>query len=368
MTLSFTWEAAPSRVALRRGALDSLADELQLLGCRRALLVGGGASVTVAIDRVRRALGDRVADVVAGAEPHVPAHIVESAAARARLCGADAVISLGGGSAIGLAKAVAVTCDLPQIAVPTTYSGSEMTPIWARSLDGRKVTAHDPRALPRSVLYDPDLCRGMPPRLAAASGMNALAHCFEALWTPRVSPMTIALAEHGVRRLLAGLPPVVADPFDVAAHAENLAGACLAGLALAQTGTGIHHRTCHVLGGGWGLSHAETHAVILPHSIALVTAQRPDVRRRLAALLGHADPAQRVFTMLNDLGLPRALDEIGMPSAGLDDAARRIVAASSGDPLVSAAAVRDLLDNARAGRLHPGEAAPASQRSGDPVG
>ncbi|HEY8756664.1 MAG TPA: maleylacetate reductase [Candidatus Dormibacteraeota bacterium] len=349
MSLAFTWEALPSRVTLRHGALDAIGDEVTRARGARALVIGGGAAIADGLQRVVQLLGDRVVAVIEDAAQHVPADSAASAAARAREVGADILVTIGGGSATGLGKAVAVTCSLPLIAIPTTYAGSEMTPVWGRTEGGRKVTTRDDRALPVAVLYDPALYRGMPARLAAASGMNALAHCLEALWLPATSPMTCALAELGVRQLTAGLPRVVADPDDTDAHAEMLVGACLAGVSFAQAGSGIHHRTCHVLGGGWNLPHAETHAVILPHSTALVAAHSRDAAQRLSDVMG-GDPAQQVFTLLDQLDLPRSLAEIGLPESALPEAAQRVLAASRDDPLADESAVSEMLAAAYAGR------------------
>jgi maleylacetate reductase len=350
MSLAFTWQAFASRVTLREGALDDAADEVACAGGSRALVIGGAASRAKHVSHLRHLLGGRVAAVIEGAPQHLPVDTAASAAARARESGADIVVTLGGGSATGLGKAVAVACSLPLIAIPTTYSGSEMTPVWGRTEGGRKITERDGRALPVAVLYDPALYRGMPARLAAASGMNALAHCLEALWLPATSPMTGALAELGVRQLLSGLPRIVADPQDVDSHAETLVGGCAAAVSLAQAGSGLHHRICHVLGGGWNLPHAETHAVVLPQSTALVAAHSPAAAQRLSTILGGGDPAQQVFDLLGQLGLPTSLAEIGLPEAAVPDAVERVLAASGDDPLADGAAVRALLDRAHAGR------------------
>jgi maleylacetate reductase len=349
MSLAFTWEASASRVTLRHDALDAIGDEVARAGGSRVLVVAGGAAVADGLQRVRLQLAERAVAVIADAAQHVPADSAATAAARAREVSADIVVSIGGGSATGLGKAVAVMCSLPLIAIPTTYAGSEMTPVWGRTEDGRKVTARDDRALPVAVLYDPALYRGMPARLAAASGMNALAHCVEALWLPATNPMTRALAELGVRQLISALPRVVADPDDTEAHAEAIVGACAAGVSFAQAGSGIHHRTCHVLGGGWNLPHAETHAVILPHSTALVANHSPDAAHRLSDVVGD-DPAKRVFALTERLGLPRSLAEIGLPESALPDAMQRVLAASAEDPLVDEAAVREMLAAAYEGR------------------
>ncbi len=205
--------------------------------------------------------------------------------------------------------------------------------------------------LPKTVIYDPELCLGMPARLAAASGMNALAHCVEALWSPGADPVTSALADEGVRRLMVGLPRVVAETRDLEAHANNLVAACLAGMCLAQAGTGIHHRTCHVLGGGWNLPHAETHAVVLAHATALVAPGAPEAIRHLTGLLDGASAPRALFDLTAQLGLPQSLEALGMPADARDEAARRVMAASGDDPLVPGIdAVRAMLDDAYFGR------------------
>jgi maleylacetate reductase len=349
---AFTWSALPSRVVFGAGALERVPDEVARLGRYRALVIAGGASNRDALIRLRDALRDRYAGEVRDAAQHVPSDVADEAVRSARELTADVVVTLGGGSATGLGKVVAQECDLPLLAVPTTYSGSEMTPVWGRTSGGRKQTWSDLRVLPRTVVYDPELCVGMPPRLAAASGMNALAHCLEALWSAGANPITGVLASDGGRRLIEGLPRIVEHPDDLDAHAGNLIGACLAGVAIAQAGTGIHHRTCHVLGGGWNLPHAETHAVVLPHSTALVCARSPEARSAAVGMLGTGDPSRALFELLQRLRLPDSLRALEMPEAGLQEAARRVMEGSRDDPLVAdAAAVARMLDHAFSGRV-----------------
>lgn len=361
MTERFTWSALPSRVVFAPGARQMAPEEIVRLEKHRVLLVGGGTSTRAAFEGLRDLLGNLVAGEVGGSTQHVPADAVEAATATARGIGADVVLSIGGGSTTGLGKVIAVSCDLPLVAVPITYSGSEMTAIWGHTTNGRKHTAYDIRALPRTVIYDPELCVGMPARLAAASGMNALAHCLEALWATSANPMSSALAIAGGRSMVEGLPRAVDDPDDVDGHAGNLVGACLAGVALAQAGIAVHHRTCHVLGGGWQLPHAETHAVVLPHSTALVAPHAPDAMLRAGQILDSDDPPGALFTLLHRLRLPLALSALGMPEDGLDEAARRIVEASRDDSLVTdAGAVRQMLDDAFFGRGPRHHAMPAA--------
>jgi maleylacetate reductase len=345
----YTWEALPARVVSGRGALGRVGAEVERLGARRVLLIAGGRSTAAALASIAAQLGDRVADVIPSAAQHVPELVAIRAIERGRAAAADAVVSVGGGSATGLGKAVVLELDVPLVAVPTTYSGSEMTPIHGRTRDGRKETGRDLRALPRAVVYDPDLCVGMPARLAGASGMNALAHGAEALWVTAANPITSTLAVEGMRRLLRGLPRVVADPGDVDGHAECLTGACLAGTAVAQVGTGIHHRTCHVLGGGWNLPHAETHGIVLPHAVALVSPRAPRAMAQLAAVLG-GEPAEALFDLASSMRLPTALADVGMAADALDEAADRIAAASGDDPLAGDRdGIRAMLDGAYRG-------------------
>jgi maleylacetate reductase len=364
VTQRFTWSALPSRVVFAPGALQVAPDEVARLEKHRVLLVGGGTSTRAAFTRLRDALGDLVVGEVGGSTQHVPADVASAATDTARAVDADVVVTVGGGSATGIGKVIAVTCELPLIAVPTTYSGSEMTAIWGRTTDGRKHTAFDVRVLPRTVIYDPELCIGMPTRLAAASGMNALAHCLESLWSAGANPVTSALATEGGRRLVNGLPRVVADAYDADGHAGNLIGACLAGVALAQAGIAVHHRTCHVLGGGWRLPHAETHAAVLPHSTALVAPHAPDAMLSASRILDGESPPDALFALLHRLRLPVALSALGMPEDGLDEAARRIVEGSHDDPLVTdAAAVRQMLDDAFFGRSPRHHARAGEERS-----
>lgn len=355
MAITFTWDALPSRVIFGAGSLLLVAGEVDRLGADRVLLIGSGPSTRDALARLRTVLRARVAAEIAKSPQHVPEHIADAAATTARDADADIVVSVGGGSATGLGKAVAVACNLPLIAVPTTYAGSEMTATWGRTSSGVKHTGTDPRALARAVLYDPELCRGMPIHLAAASGMNAMAHCAEALWAAGSNPITTTLAEEGIRRLVAGLPRVVVDTDDLDAHAGTLVGACLAGLAFAQAGSGIHHRACHVLGGGWNLPHAETHAVVLPHAVSLVAPRAPDAVRHLGHVLGTDRPAGALFEMVQRLALPTSLRALGMPADGLDEAAERVMASSREDPLVpNIESVRHMLDGAFSGRAPSG--------------
>ena len=346
---AFTYDALPGRVVFGAGSRGRLADEVQRLGCSRVFLITDPATKLVA-GELAEALGDRFGSLYADVQLHVPLEAVAAARDAARASGADCVVTVGGGSTTGYGKAIALQSDLPTLAVPTTYAGSEMTPIYGITSGGVKRTGRDVRVLPKVVLYDPELTVTLPPAVTAASGMNALAHCVEGLYAKDANPITSLMAEEAIRALVRGIPAAVRTPADLDARSEALFGAYLAGATLAVVGMALHHRICHVLGGGWNLPHAETHAVVLPQSTALVAAHSPAAAQRLSTILGGGDPAQQVFDLLGQLGLPTSLAEIGLPEAAVPDAVERVLAASGDDPLADGAAVRALLDRAHAGR------------------
>ncbi|WP_131743027.1 maleylacetate reductase, partial [Actinomadura roseirufa] len=243
----------------------------------------------------------------------------ERARSAAAGSGADGLVAVGGGSAIGLAKAVALTTGLPILAVPTTFAGSEMTPVWGITSGGVKRTGRDRRVLPRTVVYDPVLARSMPGATAAVSGINAMAHAAEALYAPDVTPVGAVLAEEAVRALAAALPAIAGGDRD--AVAEGLYGAWLAGACLGSTTMGLHHKLCHVLGGTFGLPHAPTHAVVLPYVLAHNLPAAPEAARRLARALDAADPVAGLRALLDRLGTPRSLAELGLDAASVGKAA-----------------------------------------------
>jgi len=328
------YEALPGRVVFGAGAVGGVAAEVERLGAGRVLLVDG------LLDAVLRGTIDDVAQ-------HVPADLVERTRRRAAELGVDCLVAVGGGSATGLAKALALETGIPIVAIPTTYAGSEMTPIWGITADGRKTTGSDPRVLPRTVIYDPKLLLSLPPRPGAASGMNAMAHCVEAMWTPAANPVTDAVASDGIARLARGLRASHADPGDLEARAESLRGAWLAGTALAVAGTGLHHKLCHVLGGSFGLPHAEVHAAVLPWVVDYYREAAPDAQARIAAALGADDAVTGLRDLARDLDLGGGLAALGLREADLDEAAAQGAEAAAPTPApIDRAGIRELLGHA----------------------
>jgi len=353
--MAFTYDALPGRVVFGKGAVGRLPSEVAGLGIERLLIISDAQAKTVG-DSIVGALGYRCAGRFTEVRQHVPEALASQARALARDVGADAVLTVGGGSTTGLGKAVVVECGVPLLAVPTTYAGSEMTPIYG--ITGvHKVTGRDLRALPRVVIYDPELTVSLPPEVSGPSGFNALAHCVEALYTPATNPVIGLMAEDGIRSLARALPVVVDDPADVSARTEALYGAYLAGAALAVAGTALHHKMCHVLGGTFGLVHGDVNAVLLPHVVAFNLAAVPDVIARVAAALGRGNVPHEAPAALADLaariGAPTSLAAIGMPADGLDEAAERAAAETgwSNPRPVDVAVLRQLLQAAYEGAI-----------------
>jgi maleylacetate reductase len=253
---------------------------------------------------------------------------------------------------VGLGQAIALEHGLPVVAVPTTYAGSEMTPVWGLTEGGAKRTGRDPRVLPRSVVYDPELTLTLPPELSATSGMNAIAHAVEGLYAPDATPIVSLMAEEGARALAAALPRVVADGGDVEARAEAQYGAWLCGAVLGATTMSLHHKLCHALGGTLDLPHAQTHTVVLPHALAYNAAAAPRAVAALSrALGGAADPALALWDLAGRLGAPRALQDLGMAEADIGRIADLAVASPYANPRpVTRDGVEALLRAAWAGR------------------
>jgi len=319
---SFVYEALPGRVVFGVGAAEQLGEEVDRLGGRRVLAVAGKRAVDGLVER----LGGRWAASFTDIQQHVPVEAAARAVAAAAEAGADCLVAMGGGSAIGMAKAVALEHPAPILAVPTTYAGSEVTPVYGLTGPDGKHTGRDLRVLPRTVLYDPALTTGLPAEVTGPSGMNALAHCVEATYAPGANPVTSLLAEEGARVLCGALPRAVADPGSLAARADALIGAMLGGASLAAAGVGVHHQLCHLLGGAYRLPHAELHAVMLPHTVRFVApAARPQLAR-LAERLGVDDVAGAIWDLGRRLGTPASLAELGLAEAELDRAARKAVA------------------------------------------
>jgi alcohol dehydrogenase class IV len=331
VSVRFDHRTLGQRVRFGSGAArEALAAEVDERGAGRLMVVASAEELAIA----QQVVGDLpVAVWHDEVVMHVPVPVAERARAVAAEHDVDLLVSVGGGSTTGLAKAVALTTGLPVVAVPTTYAGSEATNVWGLTESARKTTGTDDRVLPRTVVYDATLTTSLPVGLSVASGLNALAHCVDSMWAPRADPINAALAAEGIRALGVGLPAVVDDPEGLEGREHALYGAYLSAVAFASAGSGLHHKICHVLGGMFDLPHAQTHAVVLPHVLALNAPAAPEAERRIAAAFGSDDAVGGLADLREQLDAPRALRDYGMPHEGVAQAAAAVLeAVPAGNP------------------------------------
>ncbi len=323
---SFDYDALAGRVVFGAGRRVEVAEEVRRLGATRVLLIADPHDQG-RLDEFREMLGPLCVASFTEIVQHVPREKAAEAIALAREHAIDATVAMGGGSATGFSKAVALELATPQLCVPTTYAGSELTPIWGMSEGGEKRTGRDARVLPKTVIYDPELTLGLPVEIAGPSAMNALAHAAEGLYALGTNPVTATLALEAVRVLSVHVPSMCASPTDLDERAHVLYGAYLAGATLAVAGTDLHHRTNHVLGGLFNLDHGQMNAVVLPYALAFNKPAITDAYARLSDALG-GDAATSVFDLARRIDAPRSLADIGMPTDGVERAVPLLVAAS----------------------------------------
>jgi alcohol dehydrogenase class IV len=323
MSVRFEHETLPQLVLFGSGdAAANIAQEVKRLGATAVMVIATPTSSSLT-DRLAADIpvALRYSDIVM----HVPVEVAERARAAAAEHGIDLLLCIGGGSTTGLAKAIALTTGLPIIAVPTTYAGSEATNVWGLTDGGTKTTGVDALVLPAVIVYDAALTLSLPVPLSIASGLNALAHCVDSMWAPRTDPLDQAIAAEGIAALRRGLPAVVADPTGLDGREQTLYGAYLSAVAFASAGSGLHHKICHVLGGKYNLPHAQTHAIVLPHVLALNAPAAPEAEFRLAAAL-HADRAiDGLQALRTRLEAPNALRDIGFRREDIPAAAAAIL-------------------------------------------
>lgn len=343
---SFTYTGLPTRVIFGDGTLDQLSAEAERLGISRALVLSTPYQQDMAEDAARR-LGPLAAGTFTEAAMHTPVEVTERAMREVERIQADGVVAIGGGSTTGLGKAIALRTDMPQLVVPTTHAGSEMTPILGQTEGGRKTTLRDPTVLPETVIYDVSLTLGLPAKLSAVSGMNAIAHAVEALYAQDRNPVIDLMAEEGIAALARALPAIVAGPHDRDARADALYGAWLCGMCLGSVGMALHHKLCHTLGGMFDLPHAETHAVILPYAMRYNAEAVPAAAARIARALGASEAAKGLQDLGRRIGTPRSLMEIGMAEEGIEPAVAQAMSNPYWNPRpLVAPRIRELLERA----------------------
>jgi alcohol dehydrogenase class IV len=316
---NFVYNAQAARVVFGPGSLAQLGKEIETLGARRALVLSTPEQRDSA-QKVADMLGARAAGVFDRAVMHVPIETAREAREVARQLDADCAVAIGGGSTTGLGKAIALDSGLPILCIPTTYAGSEMTPIYGITEGGLKKTGKDFKVLPRTVIYDPELTLSLPVGLSVTSGINAIAHAAEGLYATDANPIMDLMAQEGIAALGRALPAITKNPQDVGARGDALYGAWLCGTVLGNVGIALHHKLCHTLGGTFNLPHAETHTIVLPHALAYNAKAAPQAMQRIAMALGGSSGPQAVFDLAKANGAPVALRELGLKAADLDRA------------------------------------------------
>lgn len=340
---TFAYCSQQYRVVFGTGTSARLGEESERLGIKRALVLTTSEQRDLG-RRLGAGLGDRLAGLFAGARMHTPVEVTNEALRMVESRDIDGLVAIGGGSTVGLGKALSLRTGLPHIAMPTTYAGSEMTPILGETSNGIKTTQHSQDLVPDTVIYDVDLTVSLPPHISAASGLNAIAHAVEALYAPDANPLTSLMAEDGIAALARALPRIMRAPADPGARRDALYGAWLCGVCLGAVGMSLHHKLCHVLGGMFNLPHAETHAIVLPHAAAYNAAAAPEAMSRIARALGTTDAPRALFDLACRLALPRRLADIGMPEDGIARAAEMAVRNPYANPRpVERVAIQDLI-------------------------
>ena len=313
---SFVYNALPSRVLFGTNTLERLPEEIARIGAHRALVLCT-AGQRLAGESIVSRLGANAAGLFDRAVMHVPIEIAREAREYARAIGADCSIAIGGGSTIGLGKAIALESVSPILAIPTTYAGSEMTPIYGITESGVKKTGTDVRVLPKTVIYDPVLTLGLPVALSVTSGINAIAHAAEGLYSREGNPITMLMAEEGIRALVESLPLIYRHGNNITARANALYGAWLCGSVLGQGGMSLHHKLCHTLGGSFCLPHSETHTVILPHALAYNYQNAMPAMKRMARVMQCDHPPSFMYAFAAANGAPTSLRQLGLRETDL---------------------------------------------------
>lgn len=346
----FTARSAAVRVRFGAGIRKAVAEEIDALGAKRALILTTPHQAAMA-DEFAALCGPRAVGRYTKAAMHTPVDVSEEATALARELQADVLISVGGGSTTGLGKAIALRTDLPQIVVPTTYAGSEATGILGQTENGVKTTLTSAAVQPEVILYDAELVTSLPVAMTVTSALNAMAHAAEGLYARDRSPLSSLMAVEGLRAFRDSLPKVMAQPNGVSGRGETLYGAWLCGTVLGQVGMALHHKLCHTLGGSFDLPHAETHAVILPHAIAFNAAAVPDLLAPVTDLFGHGNAGLGLWHFAKEAGAPMALRDLGLKESDLDRAADLASANPYWNPRpVTREGIRALLQAAWAGQ------------------
>ncbi len=315
--LDITQYSTDQTVAFGAGQRRYAGEHLRAVGCDRVLILTTPQQSDLGLE-LAETLGPMAAGVFSKATMHTPTNVTEEALTHLSQSGADSVLSVGGGSTIGLGKALVLHTDIGHLALPTTYAGSECTPILGQTENGKKTTMSDPKLRPGIVLYDAELVSTLPVGMTVTSALNAMAHAVEALYAEDRTEAATELALEGIAAFQRALSVVMENPADLEARQATQEGAWACGTVLGQVGMALHHKLCHTLGGALNLPHAETHAIILPHATAY---NEPAAAAELAPileLLGGQEPGKALWDLAKSLNAPMALKELGVAEHDLD--------------------------------------------------
>jgi maleylacetate reductase len=349
MSRTFTYQGSAAHIVFGEGRADTAGEWIEKLGHRKALVLSTPHQKDDA-ERLATKLGGLAAGVFPGAVMHTPVDVTETAMLAVRDSGADCVVSLGGGSTTGLGKAIAYRTNLDQIVIPTTYAGSEVTSILGQTEGGRKTTVKDAKILPEVVIYDATLTTGLPIGLSVTSGLNAMAHAVEALYAQDRNPISSLMAAEGLRAFRKALPEISKTPHDLSVRADGLYGAWLCGTVLGTVGMALHHKICHSLGGTFDTPHADTHAIMLPHTAGFNAVAVPDLLAPAAEIFG-GSVGGGLWDFAKSIGAPMALRDLGLTEADLDKAAQIATENAYWNPrAIDRASIRELLQQAWEGR------------------
>lgn len=351
----FEFVGLPSRAIFGAGKIATLKEEIDALGARRALFCCSPGRTAI-VEDLAQSLGSLTAGICDRALPFSPMEAVLEGRQAARETNADCLVSYGGGNAVGFAKTIALELELPIIAIATTLSGSETTALQGIIKDGKRIQNASPNMQAKTLIYDPELTLPVPMRVLIPSGGNSMAHAVGALVAHNGNPTSRLFAQEGIRIMASALSDMANDPENLDARASAFYGAWLNAntLKLAPGGVNVHHKLCHVLGGGFGLPHADVHTIILPHSTAYNRDAVPAAMTSIATALGDAskDAAGALYDLETKIGAPTALRDIGLPEEALDDVADQVAtdAYYSNPRPIERDGIRALLKNAWHGR------------------
>ena len=348
--MNFNYSTHKYSIIFGWNTIDRLQVEAERLGMKRVVVLTTPEQQAMG-ESVGKALGKFFVGVFPGAQPHTPFEATNAAAKFLEKGAIDGIVSVGGGSTIGLGKALVRRTDLPHITVPTTYAGSEVTPILGETREGNKETQSDPRLLPKLVIYDVNLSASLPVNIAILSGFNAIAHAVEAVYAQNRNPITSMMASEGIRAIATAMPAIAADQGDQVAREAILYGAWLCGTCLGTVGMSLHHKICHVLGGLYDMPHAQLHTAMLPHALAYNLPEIGEEKSYLVSALGTEDIATKLFELALELGAEMRLSEMGLPEDGLEAVIERTLASPYWNPRkLESNALHDMLRHAFEGK------------------